>query len=516
MAAALTPPPSSSTTKVTTETARNAVHALLKWRATKSESQKPDLLESDELLYLVVTLKKIPPKGRVNAYKVPLPTPLHSPLTEFCLIYDDRPKSKLTKPQIQAKIKAENLPVVKILKYTKLKSDYKAFESKRKLMNSYDMFLADKQIVPLLPRLLGKHFFKKKRIPVPVDLLKKNWKEQIERICGSAMLFLSTGTCCVVRVARTSMSEEEIVENAVAAIQGVVEIVPGNWGGVRSLHLKLLESIALPVYQTVPDEAVKVEGSEKAVGEVKEVGKAESKELKKEKVGKKKGMIHEVRYLDSNAGEVVVEEKSGKDGVGEGKVNGKRKKEKVVDESNGKASENDGEVRKSKRIKEKDVGESKRPKEQKDKKAKLVHEDLEISEKPTRKVVNPKSGKVKGEDVEKQLKKSVKAKDDVASDVEKPLKKSVKAKDDVASNVEKPLKKSVKVKDDAVVVGKHKNDVLSAKDKKKDVSKKKGDELSGKGGEAVGKKEKRKSEPVKLKSEEAKPKTAKRSKKGAE
>ncbi|KAL6140452.1 hypothetical protein ACLB2K_058751 [Fragaria x ananassa] len=442
MAAALTPPPSSSTTKVTTETARNAVHALLKWRATKSESQKPDLLDSDELLYLVVTLKKIPPKGRVNAYKVPLPTPLHSHLTEFCLIYDDRPKSKLTKPQIQAKIKAENLPVVKILKYTKLKSDYKAFESKRKLMNSYDMFLADKQIVPLLPRLLGKHFFKKKRIPVPVDLLKKNWKEQIERICGSAMLFLSTGTCCVVRVARSSMSEDEIVENVVAAIQGVVEIVPGNWGGVRSLHLKLLESIALPVYQTVPDEAVKVEGSEKAVEEVKEVGKAENKESKKEKVGKRKGMIHQVRYLDSNAGEVVVEEKSGKDGVGEGKV--------------------------------------------------------------------------KGEDVEKQLKKSVKAKDDVASNVEKPLKKSVKAKDDVASNAEKPLKKSVKVKDDAVVVGKHKNDVLSAKDKKKDVTKKKGDELAGKGEEAVGKKEKRKSEPVKLKSEEAKPKTAKRSKKGAE
>ncbi|XP_050380228.1 uncharacterized protein LOC126797609 [Argentina anserina] len=493
MAAAAASPPSSSTTK---STARNAVTALLKWRDSKNPS-KLDLLGSgdDELLYLVVTLKKIPAKARVNAYKIPLPTPLHSRATEFCLIYDDRPKSKLSKPLIQAKIKADNLPVVKILKYTKLKSDFKAFESKRKLLNSYDMFLADKQILPLLPRLLGKHFFKTKRIPVPLDLLKKNWKDQVDRICASALMFLSTGTCSVVRVARTSMSEEEIVENVVKAIEGVVEVVPGGWGGVRSLHLKMLESIALPVYQTLPDEGVKVEGGEKAV----EVAKAEeSKELKK-----KKGMIREMRNLD----EVVDGEKSGKDNANENEKLGssgelkkaKRKKENAVDESSvGKASESDqiesGELRKSKRNKEKDAGESKMSKELMGKSAKLVAEKVEIAEKRTRKVANPKSGEVG----------------------EKQLKRVVKAKDDVALNLEKPLKKASKGKDDAVGVVKNKRDVLSAKDKKKDVTKKKVEELSGKGGEAVAKKEKRKSEPVQLKSEEVNLKKAKRSKKGAQ
>ncbi|KAK9924084.1 hypothetical protein M0R45_032472 [Rubus argutus] len=447
--AAIAPAPSSSTptpSKVNPSTARNAVNALLKWRNSKSETRKPDLLDSDELVYLVATLKKVPPKGRVNAYKIPLPTPLHSQLTEFCLIYDDRPKSKLTKDQIQKKIKADNLPVAKILKFSKLKSDYKAFESKRKLLNSYDMFLADKQIVPLLPRLLGKQFFKKKKIPVPVDLLHKNWKEQIDRVCGSALLFLSTGTCSVVRVAKTSMSAEEIVENVVSAVNGIVEIVPGNWGGVRSLHLKLLESIALPVYQTLPDATLKIEGAkegEKVVEGVKEVVKSDSKDSKKEKVGKKKGRIHEVRYLDSNVGEVV-DEKLGNDGVGN------------VEE--GKVNENDqpgsGELKKAKRKKEKVVGES---------------------------------------DGKKRLKKFTKGKDE-----------------DGELNGEKLLKKSAKVKDDAGASVKHKNDDLSAKERKKDVSKKKGDDLS------VGKKEKRKSEPVKLKIEEAKPKKVKRSKKAAE
>ncbi|KAM5569118.1 hypothetical protein ABKV19_016568 [Rosa sericea] len=289
------PPPSKSTpSKLNPNTVRKAVNALLKWR----NSQTDDLLDSsDEFTYLVLTLKKIPPKGRVNAFKIPLPNPLLSEFTEFCLIYDDRPKSKLTKDQIDKRIKTHNLPITKTLKLSKLKSDYKSFEAKRKLMESYDAFLADKQIVPLLPRLLGKQFFKKKRmIPVPVDLQQKNWKEQVDRIVESAMLFLSTGTCSVVRVARTSMSAEQIVENVVAAVDGIVEIVPRKWSGVRSFHLKLLESLALPVYHAVPDETLlKIEGVK---GSEKEV----VKNLKK------KGRISEVRYMDRNVGEVLDED----------------------------------------------------------------------------------------------------------------------------------------------------------------------------------------------------------------
>ncbi|KAK9944651.1 hypothetical protein M0R45_010211 [Rubus argutus] len=137
------------------------------------------------------------PKGshqRLVAYKIPLPNPLLSEFTEFCLIYDDRAKSKLTKDQIDKKIKADNIPITKTLKLSKLKADYKAFEAKRKLMDSYDTFLADKWIVPLLPRLLGKQFFNKKRISVPVDLQQNNWKEQVDRIIESSLLFLSTGS----------------------------------------------------------------------------------------------------------------------------------------------------------------------------------------------------------------------------------------------------------------------------------------------------------------------------------
>ncbi|XP_008229407.1 PREDICTED: ribosomal L1 domain-containing protein 1-like [Prunus mume] len=474
-----TPAPTASTnkpTKAITKTVRKAVNALLKWRNSKLQTEKPDLLESDEFAYLVLTLKKIPPKARINAYKVPLPNPLHSQLSELCLIYDDGPKSDLTKDFIQKKIKAENIPISKILKLSKLKTDYVPFEAKRKLLYSYDMFLADRRIVPLLPKYLGKQFFKKKKIPVPVDLEHKNWKEQVDKACGSALLFLSTGTCSVVRVAKVSMSVDEIVENVLAAINGIVEIVPKKWRDVRSFHLKFLESLALPVYQAVPDLTLKIEGAksdEEVKEEVKEVVKSESKGLKSEKVSKKKGRIHEVRYMDSNAGEVLDDDEL----VGDGDI------------GEGKQSENEepgsGELGKKKRKKEKVVGESKGDKRLK--KSAKVKDDAEL---------NGEKGEFNNE---KQLKKSVKLKD---GDDEVP--------------VEKELKKLAKMVDEDDATIKHKKDELSSKGKKKDVTKKKADDLPVKGEESVGKKEKRKSEHEKLKSGEAKLKTAKRSKKATE
>ncbi|KAK7334962.1 hypothetical protein VNO80_26731 [Phaseolus coccineus] len=304
-------------------TVSKAVDALLKWRRSQSETQKPKLFdEDDEFLYLIVTLKKIPSKSRVNPYKIPLPHSLLSEFSEQCLILDDRPnKARVTKAQAQARIQSESIPIAKVLKLSKLASDYRAFEAKRKLCDSYDLFFSEKSIVPLLPRLLGKQFFKKRKLPVPVDLKKSNWKEQVEKACSSAMLFMRTGTCSVVRVAKVGMERDSIVENVVAAVEGIVEVVPKKWGNVRSLHLKMLESVALPVYQVVPDVKLRIEGANE-LAEIKEKNKKNKKDGEVRESAKKKGRIHEVRYMDENGGEDENENELASDD----EVNEKRKR----------------------------------------------------------------------------------------------------------------------------------------------------------------------------------------------
>lgn len=49
---------------VSPETVSKAVDALLQWRRSQSEIQKPKLLgEDEEFVYLILTLKKIPSKS---------------------------------------------------------------------------------------------------------------------------------------------------------------------------------------------------------------------------------------------------------------------------------------------------------------------------------------------------------------------------------------------------------------------------------------------------------------------
>ena len=56
---------------------------------------------------------------------------------------------------------------------SKLKKKYVPFEAKRELCSAYDLFVADQRVLPMLPPLLGKTFFKKKKLPVSIDLQKK-------------------------------------------------------------------------------------------------------------------------------------------------------------------------------------------------------------------------------------------------------------------------------------------------------------------------------------------------------
>jgi ribosome biogenesis protein UTP30 len=50
-----------------------------------------------------------------------------------------------------------------VIGLSKLRANYKQYEAKRQLKDSYDLFLADVRILPMLPRLLGKKFFLSKK-----------------------------------------------------------------------------------------------------------------------------------------------------------------------------------------------------------------------------------------------------------------------------------------------------------------------------------------------------------------
>ena len=197
----------------------------------------------------VIALKKMPDtRGKDKPIPVPLPHPLYSvEETEVCLFVKDH-KGEGHK-ESKNKVKAEKIPgIAKVVGISKLKTKYESHEKKRQLCNSYDLFMADDRILPSLPSLIGKTFFKKKKHPIPVKLTGKDWAGQIRKACGCTYLHLK-GSSLTVRVAKASQTEDECVENVMEAIEGVAAKVPGGFNAIQNLYLKSLESVALPIYQ---------------------------------------------------------------------------------------------------------------------------------------------------------------------------------------------------------------------------------------------------------------------------
>ncbi|EPS67547.1 hypothetical protein M569_07232 [Genlisea aurea] len=231
------------------ETVVRAVNALLKWRRKRKRKEEEGDEADDDFMYLTVTLNKIPRKNRIP-HTIPLPHPLLSGDPAVCLIVDGK---KITVEAAHGMLRRSGgRDVQRILKLSKLKSEFKSFESKKNLRDSFDLFLATVDVVPFLDGVLGKVFYgKKKKMPVPVKLLPdgSNWTEEIDRARRSSLVSFGGGTCAAVRVGKWgSLGSEDTVENVLEAVGGVVGIVSGKWRGVRCFHLKFSDSLALPIY----------------------------------------------------------------------------------------------------------------------------------------------------------------------------------------------------------------------------------------------------------------------------
>jgi ribosome biogenesis protein UTP30 len=228
---------------------RQAVLALQKFHSTRLERKKR-LIEENPLVSLIIGLKKIPNKTR-RPYRIPIPHSLYPPEeTELCLF--SRTDKKTTKELLEIK-GVKN--IAKVIPLDKLKTDYKSYDSKKQLSAYYDVYLADRRIYHLLPRQLGKSFFIKKRFPFPVDVQKQDLTREIAAARDSTYLHLGLGSCVALPIARINYPTAHIVENIVKGMRGVVNRVPRGWRNIQVVHLKTVDSVALPIYHSLPPEA---------------------------------------------------------------------------------------------------------------------------------------------------------------------------------------------------------------------------------------------------------------------
>merc|ERR1712217_244176 len=195
--------------------------------------------DNDGFIILVVSLKNSPNNQiKAKPRHLKLPYPFNNIYrTKVCLFLKD---------QTEVKKEFKN---IKTLELNKLRTKYESFESKRSLCASYDIFLADDRILPLLAKLIGKLFFLKKKQPIPVKIsTKKKWNSQLLRALCGTYAFSSTGTCLNIKVGRLDQSPREVTENLISVVEQINRLTHINWASIKGLFVRTKKSVALSIY----------------------------------------------------------------------------------------------------------------------------------------------------------------------------------------------------------------------------------------------------------------------------
>ena len=183
-----------------------------------------------------------------DAFSSKLKNPLHTPgETEVCLIVKD-PQRKYKDIVAEKGVKS----IHRVIGVSKLKTKFKQYEAKRQLVGTYDVFLADDRVIPVLPHLLGKTFFERKKLPLPIDMSRNNLENEVSKALRSTPFYLSEGYCSTIKVGNTGMGTESLVANIVSAMEQVAEKLPKKWKNILSLNIKTHDSIALPIWNSLP------------------------------------------------------------------------------------------------------------------------------------------------------------------------------------------------------------------------------------------------------------------------
>ncbi|KAL8832567.1 MAG: hypothetical protein Q9191_000191 [Dirinaria sp. TL-2023a] len=255
-------------------------------------SEKKDLLAHSnssspsptggEPIWLVLTTKHhITSQARLKPGKVSLPHSLNTnPSSSICIIVPDPQrtfKDIIAHPLFPIPLGKR---ITKVIGISKLKARYKSFESRRQLRDEHDVFLADKRVVTMLPKSLGKVFYSSgTKRPVPIDLegykpkkdegankfsvvKKKPEKDEgrtaappaqcakeIERALGCALVHLSPAATTSVKVGLSSFTSQQISDNVEAVVNGMIEkFVTKGWRNVKAIHVKGPNTMALPIW----------------------------------------------------------------------------------------------------------------------------------------------------------------------------------------------------------------------------------------------------------------------------
>ena len=314
-------------TGVDPELTSRAIHALLKHHESSSSSASASstfssagekkvipLLGNDVDIQVQFTLVRIPGNASPKPIRLDIPHPFVNVSStsndddddddtnndtddtlrdvDACIIVKDASKSWVQ--EMITRFPKQLGCIKKVLSLTSLRIKHKTYEQRRLLLDKYDIFFTDDRILPMLSKAIGTKFFTKKKQPIPIKLCRTEALPFVVQKClKSTYMYLSTGTCLTIKVGNTGMSHIKLLDNITAVCESAPMKVPRKWCNVRSISIKTVDSVALPVYNRTPEELEHIAQLAKvgSTSTPSSVSNEEDEEAKQKKKNIKSAMI---------------------------------------------------------------------------------------------------------------------------------------------------------------------------------------------------------------------------------
>ncbi|CAK9796888.1 Ribosomal L1 domain-containing protein CG13096 [Anthophora quadrimaculata] len=231
---------------------------------TEEQLKSKNALFSDESkpVFMQVTCIRIPKTPR-RFMRILLPHSLVTTNDEVALFVGDlqRGRRKDYEPTVEyyedLLRKHDCTRIKSVIPMNQVKTEYDQYELKRKLVGSYDYFLVDGKIAGHLSHLLGREFYRKRKLPTSIRIQSKDLKSEIEYALRKTIMQMhSFGDTHIIQIGHTSMEKDEILENILATCNYLSKHYPGGWANIRSVRIKTAASLSLPIYTTLKNQSL--------------------------------------------------------------------------------------------------------------------------------------------------------------------------------------------------------------------------------------------------------------------
>ncbi|XP_011494469.1 PREDICTED: ribosomal L1 domain-containing protein CG13096 [Ceratosolen solmsi marchali] len=242
--------------KITKQEIINYITILLKLTENDDEKTK-SLFDAEKPILLMINCVRIP-KVPLHQMRIALPHSLVSSNDDVALFVKDLKKGRRidyenTVYHFENILQQHGCTQIKtVIPMNQVKTEYRQFEMRRRLLNSYDYFLVDGRISGHMAHLLGKTFREKRKLPTSIHMDKKDLKTEIDVALKKTSLQIhGNGNCSITKIGNGSMDVDKIADNIIAVIKHLKKNFPGGWENIRSLRIKTPLSISIPIYITL-------------------------------------------------------------------------------------------------------------------------------------------------------------------------------------------------------------------------------------------------------------------------